>query len=99
MPPKGEQPHGFDSLDRELETEALVGLLALGDFRVHGRRYNPSGHLFARCEGAVELDAEPAAELLGVADRAPYALARCAQQDSFLDTVCVCRHAQPPSCA
>src|SRR5271167_1661249 len=99
MPSEGEQAHRFDAVDREFERISLVGLLAPGDFRVHGRRNNLPGDRSPRDEGAAELDPEPTAELRGIADRAPYALARCAQQNLLFDAIGTCRHTPPPGCA
>ena len=92
MPAEGKQPLRFDAVDGELELETLVGLLGFGDLRVDGSRHNLSNRRRARDKGAVELDAEPAAELLGVANRAPHALARRVQQNFLLDAIGVGTH-------
>src|SRR5262249_19751437 len=53
-------------------------------------------------EGLREADAEPAAELRRIADRAPHSFDRGLQDDRLLDAVgnrlCVDAHEQPPAC-
>src|SRR5262249_51993132 len=85
MPPIREEPLGLHPLDEHLHREVLVA--GFGD---------PALYAGTRHEGPFEPDAEPAAELLGVTDRAPDPRLGRAQHDLLLDAISV--HRQPPGC-
>src|SRR4029078_10743860 len=73
--------------DGDLEREAFVRFLLLGDFVVDLRRHNHAAPGRPGGEGAVEFHAEPLAEFIGVGERAPDARARRMQENGFLDPV------------
>src|SRR5690348_15934013 len=87
MPAKGEEAHRLDALDVEFERKAGMGLLQLRDLRIDLRRCDPPRESSPGDALALELDAEPAPELLRFAHGAPDTLARRTQDDSLLDAV------------
>ena len=77
MPAVGEQALRFDALDDYVEIDVLIA--AVGDLTP--RTLAGSKRL------ALQVRAEPGAELLGVLERPPYALARSVDDDAALDAV------------
>src|SRR6266508_1005138 len=88
VPAPGEQPLGLHPLDGDVPRHVLVALV--GDGPAHAGAWR---------EGAFHFDGEPRAELRGVAEGAPHAGARDAQQNLPLDAIRAGRaHMQPPGC-
>src|SRR5690606_18980816 len=85
VPSEREEPHGFDSIDRDLEPLPFVGLLGLRHFGVDRSGDNLTRQGLARDERAVEAHTEPAAEFLRVADGAPHALEWSTKQRLLYD--------------
>src|SRR5207248_10703194 len=75
-----------------------MGLLGLGDLRVHLGGNDAPGQARPGDERAVEGDPEPGPEFLRVADRAPDPIEGCAEEDLFFDAIAAAGHAQPPGC-
>src|SRR5262249_55657570 len=63
------------------------------------RMRNLTADMYAFDERSLQRDAEPAAELPGVGQRAPHPRPRGAQHNFFLDSIGRrCDHMQPPGC-
>src|SRR5690606_27336456 len=71
MPAEREEAHRLDALDKEVEGETGERLLHSRHLRIHLRGCDPTGDPRAGREVTVELDAEPVAELLRLADCSP----------------------------
>ena len=84
------QSRVWGALANAEEFGAWFGMKLEGDFapggRVRGQITLP-GHGRVTIEIAIELDAEPGAELFGVGKSAPNTRAGCAQNNLFLDAV------------
>src|SRR5579875_123560 len=96
VPAEREALHRLDLLHQPLEGRALVGRLHRRDFFINLRGRNPPRQSLALDERTIEADTKPGTELLRFAERAPYTLARCLQQNLLLDAIGIPGHRQLP---
>jgi hypothetical protein len=99
MPAERKQAFGFDRFDGDFEGHPLVWFLGLCHLGINRGRTDDAAHDRTLLEGAVELDAKPVAELLGIDERAPHSCTRSSQGDLLLDPVGDgSSHMQPLGC-
>ena len=99
MPAEREEPLRLDPVDGDFKRYFRVLALSLRHLRIHRGPDDDSPLHRPWPEGAVELHAEPLAELLHIGERLPHPTARRPQHDAFLDPIGTGDwHVQPPGC-